>query len=186
MCNMDDFLIRMLKDCIQLGARPRIVNTVNSVPVNHVARVVVVAAALDPLPSGIHAVHVTGNPRLRIDIETSLARCFIFTASELPILTHELTILSLIMMRTQIPLMSILAISAQTVHLASRIRLFLTHDLVPMNGLAESVSEIPLKNTGFCTRDELSSLNTLPDLFTSSEPRIPASSAAATLRRRRE
>ncbi|KAG6125848.1 putative NRPS-like protein biosynthetic cluster [Claviceps purpurea] len=63
-CNTDDFLMRMLKGCIQLGVRPRIVNTVNSVPVNHVARVVV-ASALNPLPS-VNVVHVTGHPRLRM------------------------------------------------------------------------------------------------------------------------
>ncbi|KAM0341447.1 hypothetical protein ACHAPQ_000538 [Fusarium lateritium] len=33
-CNTDDFLIRMLKGCIQLGVRPHIVNTVNAVPAN--------------------------------------------------------------------------------------------------------------------------------------------------------
>ena len=65
-CNTDDFLIRLLKGCIQLSARPRIINTVNSVPVNHVARVVV-AAALSPLPDGVHVVHVTGHPRLRMN-----------------------------------------------------------------------------------------------------------------------
>jgi L-aminoadipate-semialdehyde dehydrogenase len=65
-CNTDDFLVRMLKGCIQLSARPRIVNTVNSVPVNHVARVVV-AAALNPIEDGVHVVHVTGHPRLRMN-----------------------------------------------------------------------------------------------------------------------
>ena len=65
-CNTDDFLVRMLKGCIQLSARPHIINTVNAVPVNHVARVVV-AAALNPLPGGVHVVHVTGHPRLRMN-----------------------------------------------------------------------------------------------------------------------
>lgn len=65
-CNTDDFLIRMLKGCIQLASRPRIVNTVNSVPVNHVARVVV-AAALNPVAGGVHVAHVTGHPRLRMN-----------------------------------------------------------------------------------------------------------------------
>jgi L-aminoadipate-semialdehyde dehydrogenase len=64
--NTDDFLIRMLKGCIQLSARPHIINTVNAVPVNHVARVVV-ASALNPLPGGVHVVHVTGHPRLRMN-----------------------------------------------------------------------------------------------------------------------
>ena len=65
-CNVDDFLIRMLKGCIQLSSRPRIVNTVNAVPVNHVARVVV-ASALNPLAGGVHVVHVTAHPRLRMN-----------------------------------------------------------------------------------------------------------------------
>lgn len=65
-CNIDDFLIRMLKGCLQLQARPRIINTVNAVPVNHVARVVV-AAALNPLRGGVHVVHVTAHPRLRMN-----------------------------------------------------------------------------------------------------------------------
>ncbi|KAK0656932.1 hypothetical protein B0T16DRAFT_366692 [Cercophora newfieldiana] len=64
-CNVDDFLVRMLKGCIQLSTRPHIVNTVNAVPVNHVARVVV-ASALNPLPAGVHVVHVTAHPRLRM------------------------------------------------------------------------------------------------------------------------
>ena len=65
-CNTDDFLIRMLKGCVQLSARPDIENTVNSVPVNHVARVTA-AAALNPLPDGVHVVHVNGHPRLRMN-----------------------------------------------------------------------------------------------------------------------
>jgi L-aminoadipate-semialdehyde dehydrogenase len=65
-CNTDDFLIRMLKGCIQLGVRPHIVNTVNAVPVNHVANVVV-ACALNPLPGGVHVAHITGHPRLRMN-----------------------------------------------------------------------------------------------------------------------
>ena len=64
-CNTDDFLIRMLKGCIQLSVRPHIINTVNAVPVNHVARVVI-AAALNPLDNGVHVVHVTGHPRHRM------------------------------------------------------------------------------------------------------------------------
>lgn len=62
-CNIDDFLIRILKGCIQLSSRSHIINTVNSVSVNHFARVVV-TAALNSLPGGVHVVHVTGHPRL--------------------------------------------------------------------------------------------------------------------------
>ena len=64
--NTDDFLIRMLKGCIQLSSRPHIVNTVNMVPVDHVARVVV-ASALHPPVSPIGVAQVTSHPRLRFD-----------------------------------------------------------------------------------------------------------------------
>ena len=80
-CNTDDFLIRMLKGCIQLSARPRIINTVNAVPVNHVARVVV-AAALNPLPVGVHVVHVTGHPRLRMNEYLSFLEFYGFKVPE--------------------------------------------------------------------------------------------------------
>lgn len=63
--NIDDFLIRLCKGCVQLGARPHIVNSVNAVPVDHVAKVVI-AAALNPLP-GVNVVHVTAHPRLRMN-----------------------------------------------------------------------------------------------------------------------
>lgn len=65
----------MLKGCIQLSSRPRIINTVNAVPVGHVARVVV-AASLNPVSAetattgndiGVHVIHVTGHPRLRMN-----------------------------------------------------------------------------------------------------------------------
>lgn len=38
--NTDDFLIRMLKGCIQVGSRPDVTNTINMVPVNRVAQLV--------------------------------------------------------------------------------------------------------------------------------------------------
>jgi L-aminoadipate-semialdehyde dehydrogenase len=84
-CNTDDFLIRMLKGCIQLSARPRIINTVNSVPVNHVARVVV-GAALNPLAGGVHVVHVTGHPRLRMNEYLSLLE---FYGYEVPEVSYD-------------------------------------------------------------------------------------------------
>jgi L-aminoadipate-semialdehyde dehydrogenase len=61
--NTDDFLIRMAKGCIQLGCRPRIANTVNQVPVDHVARVVV-ASALNPPKTPLAVAQVTSHPRL--------------------------------------------------------------------------------------------------------------------------
>ncbi|KAK3362458.1 hypothetical protein B0T25DRAFT_524378 [Lasiosphaeria hispida] len=81
-CNVDDFLIRMLKGCIQLSARPHIVNTVNAVPVNHVARVVV-AAALNPLAGGVHVVHVTAHPRLRMNEYLSILEYYGFKTPEI-------------------------------------------------------------------------------------------------------
>ena len=80
-CNVDDFLIRMLKGCIQLHSRPRIINPVNAVPVNHVARVVV-AATLNPLPGGIHVVHVTAHPRLRMNEYLSFLKHYGYTTPE--------------------------------------------------------------------------------------------------------
>ncbi|PYI06451.1 large subunit of L-aminoadipate-semialdehyde dehydrogenase [Aspergillus sclerotiicarbonarius CBS 121057] len=64
--NTDDFLIRMLKGCIQLSSRPNINNTVNMVPVDHVARVVI-AAAFQPPCTPIGVAQVTGHPRLRFN-----------------------------------------------------------------------------------------------------------------------
>ncbi|KAJ5665881.1 uncharacterized protein N7477_008329 [Penicillium maclennaniae] len=64
--NTDDFLIRMLKGCIQLSARPNINNTVNMVPVDHVARIVI-ACAFHPPRTPVGVAHVTGHPRLRFN-----------------------------------------------------------------------------------------------------------------------
>ncbi|KAA8648719.1 hypothetical protein EYZ11_004228 [Aspergillus tanneri] len=64
--NTDDFLIRMIKGCIQLSARPNINNTVNMVPVDHVARVVI-AGAFQPPCKPIGVAQVTGHPRLRFN-----------------------------------------------------------------------------------------------------------------------
>lgn len=61
--NTDDFLIRMVKGCAQLGQTPNIENTVNMVPVDHVARVVV-ACAFSPPTSPLSIAHVTSHPRL--------------------------------------------------------------------------------------------------------------------------
>ncbi|KAJ5595293.1 uncharacterized protein N7459_001501 [Penicillium hispanicum] len=64
--NTDDFLIRMMKGCIQLSARPNINNTVNMVPVDHVARIII-ATAFHPPRTPIGVAHVTGHPRLRFN-----------------------------------------------------------------------------------------------------------------------
>ncbi|KAI0125638.1 alpha-aminoadipate reductase [Xylariales sp. AK1849] len=78
--NTDDFLVRFCKGCVQLRARPLIVNSVNAVPVDHVARVVV-AAGLNPLP-GVNVVHVTAHPRLRMNEFLSALSYYGYDVSE--------------------------------------------------------------------------------------------------------
>ena len=53
----------MLKGCIQLRARPEISNTINMVPVTHVARVVV-ASSLNPPVEPLSVAQVTSHPRI--------------------------------------------------------------------------------------------------------------------------
>ncbi|KAH7116720.1 hypothetical protein B0J11DRAFT_99255 [Dendryphion nanum] len=61
--NTDDFLIRILKGCIQLQSRPDITNTINMVPVTHVSRTVV-AAAFSPPVSPLAVAQITSRPRI--------------------------------------------------------------------------------------------------------------------------
>ena len=64
--NTDDFLVRMIKGCVQLGQIPAIHNTVNMVPVDHVARAVAACAFFPPASGDASIVaHVTSHPRLR-------------------------------------------------------------------------------------------------------------------------
>ena len=63
--NTDDFVWRMVKGCIQLGQVPDINNTINMVPVDHVARTTVLAA-LHPLPAPqnhLSVLHMAAFPR---------------------------------------------------------------------------------------------------------------------------
>lgn len=62
--NTDDFLLRILKGCIELGKYPSITNTINMVPVDHVARVVVASALNPPKDDELAVVQVTGHPRI--------------------------------------------------------------------------------------------------------------------------
>ena len=64
--NTDDFLVRLLKGSIQLKSRPDITNTINMVPVTHVARVVV-ASTLSPPVSPISVAQITSHPRITIN-----------------------------------------------------------------------------------------------------------------------
>ncbi|KAF2116492.1 L-aminoadipate-semialdehyde dehydrogenase-like protein large subunit [Lophiotrema nucula] len=63
--NTDDFLVRLLKGCVQLRCRPNISNTINMVPVPHVARVVV-ASTLNPPVEPIGVAQITSHPRITI------------------------------------------------------------------------------------------------------------------------
>lgn len=63
--NTDDFLLRMLKGCIEIGEYPDINNNVNMVPVDHVARVVVATALHPPIENELSVAHVTGHPRIK-------------------------------------------------------------------------------------------------------------------------
>jgi L-aminoadipate-semialdehyde dehydrogenase len=73
--NTDDFLIRLIKGCIQLGSIPEIYNTVNMVPVDHVARLVTATAFYSQSDfDHLDVIHVTGHPRSRfIEMLSSLA-----------------------------------------------------------------------------------------------------------------
>ncbi|KAF1814762.1 alpha-aminoadipate reductase [Eremomyces bilateralis CBS 781.70] len=62
----DDFLVRLLKGCVQVACRPHIENTINQVPVTHVARVAV-AATMNPPVAPLGVAQVTSHPRLRFD-----------------------------------------------------------------------------------------------------------------------
>jgi L-aminoadipate-semialdehyde dehydrogenase len=62
--NTDDFLLRMLKGCAELGVYPNIHNTINMVPVDHVARVTVAGALHPPKEDELAVIQVTGHPRV--------------------------------------------------------------------------------------------------------------------------
>ncbi|KAI9715612.1 MAG: large subunit of alpha-aminoadipate reductase [Chrysothrix sp. TS-e1954] len=97
----DDFLIRLLKGCVQLSARPEIDNTLNACPVNYVARVTVAASL--PLPilttttpnsntslsrANSTIVHnVTPHPRLTLAEFTSSLPLHGYTCPSLPYTT---------------------------------------------------------------------------------------------------
>lgn len=62
--NTDDFLLRCLKSAVQLGKIPDINNTVNMVPVDHVAQVVVSTSLNPPKENALVVAHVTAHPRI--------------------------------------------------------------------------------------------------------------------------
>lgn len=64
--NTDDFLMRLIKGCIQLGHIPDINNPINMVPVDHVARITS-AVALQSPTSELRVYHVTAHPNPRFN-----------------------------------------------------------------------------------------------------------------------
>lgn len=70
--NTDDFLLRILKGCIEIGALPNDVdNSTNAVPVDHVARIVM-SCVIDSLcnpntKSDVAVEQVTGRPRIKLN-----------------------------------------------------------------------------------------------------------------------
>lgn len=65
--NTDDFLLRMLKSGNEIGTFPDILNNVNMVPVDHVARVVVATALHPPTHNELSVAQVTGHPRIKFN-----------------------------------------------------------------------------------------------------------------------
>lgn len=61
----DDFLLRMLKGSIQLSCRPDLgTNTINLVPIDYCANIVVASSLHPPLAQGVGVVHVTPRPQM--------------------------------------------------------------------------------------------------------------------------
>lgn len=80
--NTDDFLLRMLKGCAELGLYPSITNNVNMVPVDHVARVVVATALNPPKDDELSVAHVTGHPRIQFNEFLGCLKNFGFEVTE--------------------------------------------------------------------------------------------------------
>ena len=75
--NTDDFLVRMLKGCVQVGSRPDLSNTINMVPVTHVAQKVL-AAAINAENGTVS--HVEAHPRLTFNQFLATLEEFGYTA----------------------------------------------------------------------------------------------------------
>lgn len=67
--NTDDFIWRMVKGCLQLGLVPDINNSVNLVPVDHVALLASLSTqSISATPtSSLNVLQVTGHPRIRFN-----------------------------------------------------------------------------------------------------------------------
>ncbi|KAL8993033.1 MAG: hypothetical protein Q9169_006644 [Polycauliona sp. 2 TL-2023] len=82
--NTDDFLVRHLKGCIQLGSAPIIPNGINMVPVDHVARCVVACAFHPSSKSNISVAQVTANPRLTFTQFTNVLKVYGYVVDSVP------------------------------------------------------------------------------------------------------
>ncbi|KAH8899957.1 L-aminoadipate-semialdehyde dehydrogenase large subunit [Thozetella sp. PMI_491] len=81
----DDFLVRLWKGCLQVGARPDIANTINQVPVTQVARLVVATAVFSGEGSESLVVHqVTSHPRLTTNEYLGALEKFGYTVPQVP------------------------------------------------------------------------------------------------------
>jgi len=79
--NTDDFLIRMLKGCVQVGARPNVENTINMVPVTHVAQKIIATAFVGQCGS---VSQVEAHPRLTFNEFLGTLEDYGFTAPITP------------------------------------------------------------------------------------------------------
>lgn len=65
--NTDDFLWRLVKGCLQLGLVPDINNTINMVPVDHVALLSSLAGIVPAGDRKFEVLQVTAHPRIRFN-----------------------------------------------------------------------------------------------------------------------
>lgn len=79
----DDYLVRCSRRASSWATTPAIDNTINQVPVTHVAKVVV-AAALGPPVAPLGVANVTSHPRLRFSEYVGALRTYGYAVAELP------------------------------------------------------------------------------------------------------
>lgn len=79
--NTDDFLVRMLKGCVQVGARPDVQNTINMVPVTGVARLV---NAVSFFGESGQLAHVDAHPRLTFNEYLAILQTYGYNVPQVP------------------------------------------------------------------------------------------------------
>ncbi|KAL9058797.1 MAG: hypothetical protein Q9162_001521 [Coniocarpon cinnabarinum] len=79
----DDFLIRLLKACVQQRARPDIQNTINMVPVDTVSKAIV-AASLRPAHSATDHANINARPRMTFSQFLENLELFGYDAPQVP------------------------------------------------------------------------------------------------------